>query len=99
MSDDIAERFMRDLPKTLAKIAAYRKGVAKLETKLRASPLQSLEPDDVKTMFETLFRVTSDGLTMAEQAIERLQADGQRTALRAVPGAREPPDDDPLGAA
>jgi hypothetical protein len=38
------------LPKTLAKIAAYRKGVAKLEAKLRTSPLQSLEPDDVKTM-------------------------------------------------
>jgi hypothetical protein len=95
MPDDIAERFMRDLPKTLAKIAAYRKGVAKLEAKLRTSPLQSLEPDDVKTMFEALFRVASDGLTMAEQAIERLQADGQRTALRAVPGDREPPDDDP----
>ena len=99
MPDDIAERFMRDLPKTLAKIAAYRKGVANLEAKLRTLPLQSLEPDDVKTMFEALFRVTSDSLTMAEQAIERLQADGQRTALRAVPGAREPPDDDPPGVA
>jgi hypothetical protein len=27
------------------------------------------------------------------------QAGGQRTALRAVPGTREPPDDDPSGAA
>jgi hypothetical protein len=95
MPDNIAEHFMRDLPKTLAKIAAYRKDMAKLEAKLRTSPLQSLESDDVKTMFEALFRVASDGLTMAEQAIERLQADGQRTALRAVPGDREPPDDDP----
>jgi hypothetical protein len=99
MPDNIAEHFMRDLPKTLAKIAAYRKGVAKLEAKLRTLPLQDLGPDDVKTMFEALLRVASDGLTMAEQAIERLQADGQRTALRAVPGAREPPDDDPHGAA
>ena len=114
MPDDIAERFMRDLPKTLAKIAAYRKGVAKLEAKLRTSPLQSLGPDDGKTMFEALFRVATDSLTMAEQAIGRLQAErneaqatvakltrelaqanGQRMALRAVPGARELPDDGP----
>ena len=118
MPDDIAEHFMRDLPKTLAKIAAYRKGVANLEAKLRTLPLQSFGSEDVKTMFEALFRVTSDGLTMAEQAIERLQAErneaqatvakltrelaqarGQRTTLRAVPGNREPPDDDPPGAA
>jgi hypothetical protein len=114
MPDDIAERFMRDLPKTLAKIAAYRKGVAKLEAKLRTSPLQSLEPDDVNTMFEALFHVASDGFAIAEQAIGRLQverneaqatvakltrelaqAKGQRTALRAVPGDRGLPDDDP----
>ncbi len=118
MPDDIAGHFMRDLSKTLAKIAAYRKGVASLEAKMRTLPLQDLGPDDVKTMFEALLRVTSDSLTMAEQAIGRLQAErneaqatvakltcelaqanGQRTALRAVPGPREPPDDDPPGAA
>jgi hypothetical protein len=88
--------------------------VANLEAKLRTPPLQSLEPDDVNTVFAALFRVASDSLTMAEQAIGRLQverneaqatvakltrelaqAKGQRTALRAMPGDRELPDDDP----
>jgi len=96
MPDDIAERFMRDLPKTLAKIAAYRKGVANLDAKLRTLPLQSLGPDDVKTMFEALFRVASDGLTMAEQAIGRLQAErneAQATVAkltREIAQAKEP---------
>jgi hypothetical protein len=118
MPDDIAERFMSDLPKTLAEIATYRKGMANLEAKMRTLPLQDLGPDDVKTMFKALLRVTSDSLTMAEQAIGQLQAErnvaqatiakltrelaqanGHRPALRAVPGAREPPDDDPPGAA
>jgi hypothetical protein len=112
MPDDIAEHFMRDLPKTLAKIAAYRKGVAKLEAKLRTPPLQSLELDDVNTMFEALFRVTSDGLTMTEQAIERLQAERNEAQATIAKLTRElaqargqrtvlraVPDDDPPGAA
>ena len=89
MPDDIAERFMRDLPKTLAKIAAYRKGVANLEAKLQTLPLQSLGPDDVKTMFEALFRVTSDSLTMAEQAIGRLQAERNETQATVAKLTRE----------
>ena len=87
MPDDIAEHFMRDLPKTLAKIAAYRKGVASLDAKLRTLPLQSLGPDDVKTMFEALFRVTSDSLTMAEQAIGRLQAERNEAQATARGGS------------
>jgi hypothetical protein len=114
MTDDIAEQAMKDLPQTQAKIASYRKGVADLEAQLPTFPWQKFEPDEVRAMFDALLRVTSDSLTMAEQAIGRLQAErnvaqatvakltrelvqakGQRTALRAVPGDRELPDDDP----
>ena len=118
MTDDIAEQAMKDLPQAQTKIASYRKGVADLEAQLPTFPWQKFRPEEVRAMFDALLRVTSDSLTMAEQAIERLQAErnvvqatvaklthelaqanGQRPALRAVPGAREPPDDDPPGAA
>jgi hypothetical protein len=46
-------------------------------------------------------RVEKSKAIMANSRLERelAQATGQHTALRAVPGAREPRDDDPSGAA
>jgi chromosome segregation ATPase len=118
MTDDIAEQAMKDLLRTQAKIVSYRKGVANLEAQLPTFPWQKFRPDEVRAMLDALLRVTNDSLTMAEQAIGRLQverndtratiakltrelaqAKGQRAALRAVSDGREPPDDDPPGAA
>lgn len=128
MTDDMAERVMKDLPQTQAKIASYRKDTADLKAKLPTLQLKKFTESELRTMIGTLLQAAADGLAMADQAleivqnrqeaIERLrvekskailtnsrlerelaQATGQRPALRAVPGDRETPDDDPPTAA
>jgi hypothetical protein len=124
VTDDIAERVMKDLPQTQAKIASYRKDTADLKAKLPALQLKRFTEAELRTMIGTLLQAAADGLAMADQAleivrnrqevIERLRAEkgkaimanahlanqlardrGQRTILRAVPGDRAAPDDDP----
>jgi hypothetical protein len=82
MTGDIAEQAMKDLQRTQAKIVSYHKGVANLEAQLPTFPWQKFRPDEVRAMLDALLRVTSDSLTMAEQAIGRPQI--ERNEARAT---------------
>jgi hypothetical protein len=66
---------------------------------LTGSPWPTLALEMVQNRQEVIERLRAEkGKTIAANAHlanQLAQAKGQRTALRAVPGAREPPDDDP----
>jgi polyhydroxyalkanoate synthesis regulator phasin len=111
MTDDIVERVFQDLPQRQAKTKADRENVERLERELPQLKLgQRGVPEDIEKLIASILAATRESLALAEQAlgllrnrqdeIDRLreevaQLKGQRPALRAVPGARELPDDDP----